>query len=227
MTEIDVVSNLHAVEAKIAQAAADADRAPEDVALNVVSKTWDADDIRPLLVAGHRMFGENRVQEAQAKWPALKAEFSGVELHLIGSLQSNKAEDAIALFDVIETLDREKLAKVFAKLAADGAKLPELLVQVNTGEEEQKGGIAPKEAVAFAIWCRDDLALPVTGLMAIPPADEPPAPHFALLQKLAGEAGLPRVSMGMSGDYEIAAQLGATEVRVGSAIFGARQPKSA
>ena len=227
MTEIDVVSNLHAVEAKIAQAAADADRAPEDVALNVVSKTWDADDIRPLLVAGHRMFGENRVQEAQAKWPALKAEFPGVELHLIGSLQSNKAEDAIALFDVIETLDREKLAKVFAKLAADGAKLPELLVQVNTGEEEQKGGIAPKEAVAFAKWCRDDLSLPVTGLMAIPPADEPPAPHFALLHKLAGEAGLPRVSMGMSGDYEIAAQLGATEVRVGSAIFGARQPKSA
>ena len=224
MTDIDVVSNCAAVEEKIAKAAAVAGRDAKDIALTIVSKTWPAERIRPLLAAGYRQFGENRVQEARGKWPDLKAEFPGTRLHLIGSLQSNKAEDAAALFDVIETLDREKLAKVFAKLFEAGGPRPDLYVQVNTGEEAQKGGIAPKEAVAFTRWARDDLGLPVLGLMAIPPAEEPPAPHFARLHKLAAEAKVPRISMGMSGDYEIAAQLGATEVRVGSAIFGPRAP---
>ncbi|MEM9233235.1 MAG: YggS family pyridoxal phosphate enzyme, partial [Pseudomonadota bacterium] len=165
-------------------------------------------------------------QEAQAKWPSLKADFPDAKLHLIGSLQSNKVEDAASLFDVIETLDREKLAKTLAALKKKGLALPELLIQVNTGEEDQKGGIAPREAAGFASYCLQDLSLPVTGLMAIPPAEDAPAPHFALLHKLAGETGLTRLSMGMSGDYEIATQLGATDVRVGSAIFGPRRPKS-
>lgn len=222
MTETDTVSNLQAVHERIAKAAASADRMAADVSLTVVSKTWPAETIRPLLAAGHRIFGENRVQEAQGKWPDLKAAFPGTQLHLIGSLQSNKAEDAIALFDVIETLDREKLAKVFGKLYATSERRPDLFVQVNTGEEPQKGGVSPQQAVDFAQWCRDELTLPIIGLMAIPPAEEPPAPHFALLHKLTHEAELPRISMGMSGDFEIAAQLGATDVRVGSAIFGPR-----
>ena len=225
MTEIDVVANLKDVEAKIAAAAEDAARNPADISLTLVSKTWEAGDIRPLLDAGHRRFGENRVQEAQGKWPKLKDAYPGVWLHLIGPLQTNKAKDAVRLFDVIETLDREKLAQSFAKLAEDGELIPELMVQVNTGEEEQKAGVAPKAAADFARYCRDDLALPVTGLMAIPPAEEPPAPHFALLYKLSEELGLPRLSMGMSGDYETAIHLGATDVRVGSAIFGPRRPK--
>lgn len=223
MTEIDTVSNLAEVQTKIAIAAQEADRPSGQVDLVVVSKTWPAEAIRPLLQAGHRIFGENRVQEAQKKWPQLKADYPETRLHLIGSLQSNKAQEAAELFDVIETLDREKLAKVFADLREGGALLPDFLVQVNTGEEGQKGGVAPKEAVEFARWCRDDLALPVRGMMAIPPAEEPPAPHFALIYELVKQADLPDVSMGMSGDYEIAVQLGATHVRVGSAIFGPRQ----
>lgn len=225
MTDHPAVSNLNDVLARIASAARDADRDPDDVSLTAVSKTWNSERIRPVLEAGHRVFGENRLQEAQAKWPDLKAAYPGVWLHLIGPLQTNKAKDAVRLFDVIETLDREKLAQTLEKLAEKGELIPELFVQVNTGEEPQKAGVAPKQAVEFTRYCRDDLALPVTGLMAIPPADEPPAPHFALLHKLAEELGLPRLSMGMSGDYEIAAQLGATDVRVGSAIFGPREKK--
>ena len=225
MTDHSTVSNYKDVLTRIASAAQDAERAPGDVSLTVVSKTWDPEQIRPVLEAGHRVFGENRIQEAQGKWPDLKAAYPGVWLHLIGPLQTNKDRDAVRLFDVIETLDREKLAQTLEKLAEKGELIPELFVQVNTGEETQKAGIAPKQAADFTRYCRDDLALPVTGLMAIPPVEEPPAPHFALLHKLGEELGLPRLSMGMSGDYEIAAQLGATDVRVGSAIFGPRHSK--
>lgn len=226
MTVTNAAANADAVLTAIEKAARAAGRDPADVSLTIVSKTWPADRMLPLLAAGYRVFGENRVQEAAAKWPPLRDRFPDLRLHLIGSLQSNKAADAAALFDVIETLDREKLARTFMKLAQeDGVSLPALFVQVNTGEETQKGGIPPKEAVAFTRWARDDLGLPVTGLMAIPPAEDAPAPHFALLHKLADEAGVPRVSMGMSGDYEIAVRLGATDVRVGSSVFGPRQTK--
>lgn len=192
-----------------------------------VTKTQGADRILPLLEAGHRHFGENRVQEAQAKWPALKAAFPNVILHLIGPLQTNKVEDAVLLFDVIETLDRPKLARALAA-AMDGAgRRPEILIQVNTGEEPQKAGVPPLEADAFIAACRTEFGVIAAGLMCIPPADEPPAPHFALLAKMARRNGLEKLSMGMSGDYEIAAQLGATHVRIGSALFGARAPGSA
>ncbi len=193
-----------------------------DVQLVAVSKTFDADDIRPALDAGQRIFGENRVQESQSKWPELKAAFPGVELHLIGPLQSNKAGDAVALFDVIETIDREKIAIAVAQEIAKQGRLPRLYVQVNTGLEPQKAGIAPDDTLAFVNYCRDELSLPVEGLMCIPPADENPGPHFALLSKLASKAGLSKLSMGMSGDFETAIEFGATSVRVGSAIFGHR-----
>lgn len=222
MTEIDVLENTRAVEAKIAIALAQAERPDDAVCLTIVSKTFPAERITPLLDAGYRTFGENRVQEAQRKWPDLKAAYPDIRLHLIGSLQTNKSDDAVALFDVIETLDREKLARSLARSMEKLDRRPDLFVQVNTGDEPQKGGVDPKEAVAFATWCKTELNLPIVGLMAIPPAEDVPSPHFALLKKLTDEAGLPRVSMGMSGDYDIAAQLGATDVRVGSAIFGAR-----
>lgn len=214
--------NLTLVLDQIAKAEADADRAKGSVRLVAVSKTHDADAIRPVIEAGQRVFGENRVQEAQGKWPGLKEEFDGIELHLIGPLQSNKAEDAVALFDVIETIDREKIARAIAKEMEKQGRSPKLYVQVNTGGEEQKAGIAPEETVAFVTMCRDELDLSIEGLMCIPPVDENPGPHFALLAKLAGECGVEKLSMGMSGDYEIAVAFGATEVRVGSAIFGAR-----
>lgn len=218
----DAVQQLEMVKARIAAAEREANRAAGAVTLVAVSKTFDADAIRPVLAAGQRVFGENRVQEAQGKWPELRQEFPGLELHLIGPLQSNKAKEAVALFDVIETIDREKIASELAKEIARQGKAPKLYVQVNTGSEPQKAGIEPKDAVAFVIHCRDVHGLAIEGLMCIPPADENPGPHFALLEKLAGEAGVEKLSMGMSGDYELAVAFGASSVRVGSAIFGHR-----
>ena len=212
------------VQTKIAAAAREAGREPADVSLIAVSKTFDAPDIRPALAAGQRIFGENRVQEAKSKWPGLRTEFPGIELHLIGPLQSNKAKEAVALFDAIHTLDRPKIARAIAEEMKSQGKRLQLFVQVNTGEEPQKAGIAPAETADFVRLCRDELALEIAGLMCIPPVDEEPAVHFAFLAKLAGELGLPRLSMGMSDDFETAVGLGATHVRVGSAIFGARPP---
>jgi len=216
------VEQLHAVKAKIETAEREAKRVTGSVTLVAVSKTFSAEDIRPVLDAGQHVFGENRVQEAQAKWPALKEAFSNVELHLIGPLQSNKAKEAVALFDVIETVDREKIAAELAKEIAKQGRALRLYVQVNTGSEPQKAGIEPREAVAFVKHCREVHGLAIEGLMCIPPADENPGPHFALLEKLAREAGVEKLSMGMSGDYETAVAFGATSVRVGSAIFGSR-----
>jgi pyridoxal phosphate enzyme (YggS family) len=178
--------------------------------------------MRPVIGAGQRVFGENRVQEAQAKWPALKAEFPDIDLHLIGPLQSNKAREAVELFDVIETVDREKIATELAKEMARQGRSPRLYIQVNTGSEPQKAGIEPADAVAFVARCRAVHGLAIEGLMCIPPADENPGPHFALLGKLAREADVMCLSMGMSGDYALAVAFGATSVRVGSAIFGSR-----
>jgi len=190
--------------------------------LVAVSKTHGEHEIAPVLDAGQRVFGENRVQEAAAKWPALRARFDGIQLHLIGPLQTNKVTEAIELFDVIETLDRPKLALALKQAMEKTGQAPRLFIQVNTGEEAQKAGVAPLAAAAFIRHCRDELGLPVVGLMCIPPADEPPAPHFALLAKLARENGLSQLSMGMSADFETAIRFGATHVRVGSAIFGER-----
>ncbi|HWK15795.1 MAG TPA: YggS family pyridoxal phosphate-dependent enzyme [Rhizobiaceae bacterium] len=216
------VDRLASVRAGIARAAAEADRAADAVTLVAVSKTFGAEEIRPVLAAGQRVFGENRVQEAQEKWPALRADNADVELHLIGPLQSNKAKEAVALFDVIETVDREKIAAELAKETVRQGRSPRLYVQVNTGLEPQKAGIDPRDTVAFVTRCSEVHGLTVDGLMCIPPADENPGPHFALLEKLARECGLSHLSMGMSGDYETAIAFGATAVRVGSAIFGAR-----
>lgn len=213
---------LAAVKQAVEAATKNAKREGGSVELIAVSKTFAADDIRPVLDTGHSVFGENRVQESQGKWPGLKQEYTNVELHLIGPLQSNKSDDAVALFDVIHTVDREKIAKALSASIKKLERTPKLFVQVNTGEEEQKAGIAPKEAVAFVQRCRDVHGLKIEGLMCIPPFDENPGPHFALLRKLAREAGLDKLSMGMSGDYETAIEFGATHVRVGSAIFGAR-----
>ncbi|MCV3238983.1 YggS family pyridoxal phosphate-dependent enzyme [Mesorhizobium sp. ZC-5] len=218
----DAVQRLQQVRERIAAAEKEAARQTGDVILVAVSKTFSADDIRPVIEAGQRTFGENRVQEATSKWPALKAEFPDLELHLIGPLQSNKAKEAVALFDAIETVDREKIAAALAAEMKKQAKAPKLYVQVNTGSEPQKAGIEPREAVAFVARCRDVHGLAIEGLMCIPPADENPGPHFALLEKLAREAGVDKLSMGMSGDYELAVRFGATSVRVGSAIFGSR-----
>lgn len=217
----DAVARLAEVRAKITRAREDAGR-PDEVMLVAVSKTFEADAIRPVLDAGQRVFGENRVQEAQGKWPALRDAFPDLELHLIGPLQSNKAKEAVALFDVIETVDREKIAAELAKEMEKQGKRPRLYVQVNTGLEDQKAGIDPRETIAFVKRCREIHGLAIEGLMAIPPADENPGPHFALLEKLARESGVEKLSMGMSGDYETAIQFGATSVRVGSAIFGIR-----
>jgi pyridoxal phosphate enzyme (YggS family) len=218
----EVVAGFAAVKEKIAAAERAAEREPGSVTLVAVSKTFDAPAIRPLLEAGHRIFGENRVQEAEGKWPALKAEFPDIELHLIGPLQSNKTRHAVALFDVIETIDRDRIAAEIAREIAKQGKAPKLFVQVNTGSEPQKAGIEPTEAVAFVNRCREVHGLPIEGLMCIPPLEENPGPHFALLEKLAHQAGLSKLSMGMSADYETAIAFGATSVRVGSAIFGAR-----
>ncbi|RLQ88968.1 YggS family pyridoxal phosphate-dependent enzyme [Notoacmeibacter ruber] len=216
------LENFNEVVRSIQQAAEEAGRPASDITLIAVSKTHDADTIRPVVEAGQRVFGENRVQEAQGKWPALRQDYPDIELHLIGPLQSNKAADAVALFDVIETVDREKIARELAKEIEKQGKAPRLLVQVNTGKEEQKAGIMPEDAVAFVARCRDEYGLVIDGLMCIPPVDENPGPHFALLEKLAGEAGVSTLSMGMSSDYQTAIAFGATHIRVGSAIFGAR-----
>jgi PLP dependent protein len=221
-SDVSAVDNLAAIKQKISRAERKAEREPGDVELVAVSKTFEAEAIRPVIEAGQRVFGENRVQEAQAKWPALRAEFPDLELHLIGPLQSNKAADAVALFDVIETVDREKIAAALASECAKQNRQLQFYVQVNIGEEEQKAGISPIETLAFVERCREVHKLDVVGLMCIPPVEEAPGPHFALLRKLAREAGVEKLSMGMSADFEIAIGFGATSVRVGSAIFGTR-----
>lgn len=190
--------------------------------LVVVSKTFDAETIQPVIDAGARVFGENRVQEAQGKWPELKAETPDVELHLIGPLQSNKTADAVALFDCIQTVDREKIAKTIAREMQEQDKVLKLFVQVNTGSEPQKAGVLPEDTKDFVSWCQNEMGLTIEGLMCIPPFDENPGPHFALLRKLARELELEKLSMGMSADYLTATEFGATHVRVGSSIFGAR-----
>jgi pyridoxal phosphate enzyme (YggS family) len=218
----DTVTRLAGTRAAIARAARDFEREPDSVALIAVSKTMPADAILPALEAGQRIFGENYVQEAKAKWPELKQLFPDAQLHMIGPLQSNKAREAVELFDAIHSLDRESLAKELAREIARTGKTPTLFVQVNTGDEPQKGGVSPAGIDAFLDNCRVHHGLVITGLMCIPPADEPPSPHFALLAKIAARHGLRGLSMGMSADYEAAIQMGATYVRVGSAIFGAR-----
>ncbi|MCR9219443.1 MAG: YggS family pyridoxal phosphate-dependent enzyme [Alphaproteobacteria bacterium] len=221
-SETDAVGRLAAVRAAVAEAARAAGRDPEAVSLIAVSKTFPAEAIRPVLAAGHRVFGENKVQEAAGKWPGLRADYPDLRLHLIGPLQSNKVKEAVALFDAIQTVDRDKIARRIAAEMADQDRRPDLFVQINTGEEPQKAGVLPAEADGFIARCRDAHGLEIAGLMCIPPADEEPSPHFALLAKIAARNGVDALSMGMSADYEIAVQFGATHVRVGSAIFGAR-----
>ena len=216
------VENLARVRGSIARAERDAGRAPGSVTLVAVSKTFAAEEIAPVLEAGHRVFGENRVQEAQGKWPALRARFPDLKLHLIGPLQSNKTREAVALFDAFHAVDRPKIAEALASEMAKQGKTLDLFVQVNTGEEPQKAGVMPREAEGLVRLCREQLGLAITGLMCIPPVDDEPAVHFAFLTKLARDLGLAGVSMGMSSDYETAIALGATHVRVGSQIFGSR-----
>lgn len=216
------VERLAEVRNRVAAAAKASGRPADSVRLIAVSKTFSEDAIRPLVAAGQRIFGENRVQEANAKWPVLKAEAVDLELHLIGPLQSNKARDAVALFDVIHTIDRDKIAGVVAEEMRRQGRSPRLLVEVNTGGEPQKAGVLPQETDAFVARCRDAHGLTIDGLMCIPPVDAVVAPHFALLAKIARRLDLKSLSMGMSGDFETAIAFGATDVRVGSAIFGER-----
>jgi pyridoxal phosphate enzyme (YggS family) len=218
----EIPGRLRLVNEEIALAAEAADRDPAAVKLVAVSKTVPAAVIEEAIGTGQRIFGENRVQEAQSKWPALKALHPHLEVHLIGPLQSNKVREAVALFDVIETLDRPKLARAIAEEVERAGKRPRLFVQVNTGDEPQKAGIAPEETADFVAICRDTFNLEIAGLMCIPPFDEEPSLHFALLAKLADELGLDELSMGMSGDFAKAVAFGATYVRVGTAIFGER-----
>jgi PLP dependent protein len=215
-------ADLASVRAGIAAAAREAKRDPASVHLIAVTKTFGAEDIAPVLDAGHRVFGENRVQEARAKWPALRERYPSIELHLIGPLQSNKTKEAVELFDAIHTVDRPKIAEAIAQEMARQGRRLQLFMQVNTGEEAQKAGVFPREAAALLRVCREGLALEITGLMCIPPVDEEPAIHFAFLAKLAGDLGLNQLSMGMSADFETAIAFGATHVRVGSSIFGQR-----
>jgi pyridoxal phosphate enzyme (YggS family) len=213
------------VRTEIARACREAGRDPASVTLVAVSKTFAASAIEPVIAAGQRVFGENRVQEAKAKWPPLRARHPDLELHLVGPLQSNKSREAVALFDMIHSVDRpslcEALAKEFARLGPDGRR-PRLLMQVNTGAEPQKAGVLPEDTDDFLRRCRDDYGLAIEGLMCIPPVDEAPAPHFALTAKIAARNGLSVLSMGMSEDFPTAIAFGATHVRVGTAIFGAR-----
>jgi pyridoxal phosphate enzyme (YggS family) len=215
-------NGLAAVEQEIARACDQARRERASVTLIAVSKTFDATAIAPLLKAGQRVFGENRVQEARAKWPGLISACPGIALHLIGPLQSNKAKEAVALFDAIHSVDRPSICEALAKEIDSQKRRPELFVQLNTGEEPQKAGVAPADADAFIAGCREKYGLSITGLMCIPPVNDAPAPHFALTAKIAARNGLKQLSMGMSADFTTAIQLGATHVRVGSAIFGAR-----
>jgi pyridoxal phosphate enzyme (YggS family) len=215
-------TGLAAVEREIAAACRDAHRDRSSVTLIAVSKTFGADEILPVIDAGQRVFGENRVQEAKAKWPALLSAHPGTTLHLIGPLQSNKAKEAVALFDAIHSVDRPSICEALAKEIAKQGRAPVLFVQLNTGEEPQKAGIAPADADGFIARCRETYGLNISGLMCIPPVDDAPAPHFALTAKIAARNGLRLLSMGMSADFAIAIQFGATHVRVGSAIFGHR-----
>ena len=217
-----LAERLAGVRGRIAAAARAVGRDPAAITLVAVSKTHDAAAVSTAIAAGQRVFGENRVQEAQGKYPALKAARSDLVLHLIGPLQSNKVKDAVALFDVIESVDRSKLAEALAREMERAGRRPRCFVQVNTGEEPQKAGVLPAAADAFIKECREHWRLPVEGLMCIPPLDQEPSPHFALLREMARRHGLPELSMGMSADYEIAIRLGATHVRVGTAIFGER-----
>ncbi len=216
------LDRLALVRTRIAFAARGAGRDPQDVTLVCVTKTFGAEEIKPVITAGERVFGENRVQEAMAKWPELKDAHKDIALHLIGPLQSNKTREAVAFFDVIETVDREKIAKALAGEIQKTARHPKLFVQVNTGAEPQKAGILPQEADAFIAGCRKNYGLEISGLMCIPPADEQASPHFAYLNLIAARNGIRELSMGMSNDFELAIELGATHVRIGSAIFGAR-----
>ncbi len=217
-----IAANLAAVRERIAAAARAADRTPESVTLVAVAKTHSAASVREALIAGHCVFGENRVQEAQAKYPELREEFPDLALHLIGPLQTNKVRDVVAAFDVIESVDRLRLAQVLAREMAHSGRRPPCLIEVNTGEERQKAGVMPADADGFIFECRERLGLPVIGLMCVPPLDEEPAPHFALLREIARRNDLRLLSMGMSADFEKAIRFGATHVRVGTAIFGAR-----
>ena len=219
---IEASAALAAVKDAIARAAREAGRDPASVTLVAVSKTFGAEAIEPVIAAGQRVFGENRVQEAKAKWPALTAAYPGLELHLVGSLQSNKAKEAVGLFDAIHSVDRPSLCEALGKEIAKQGRSPLLFVEVNTGAEPQKAGVLPEETDAFLARCRDSDGLAIAGLMCIPPFDEAPAPHFALTAKIAARNGLKLLSMGMSADFPIAIAFGATHVRVGTAIFGAR-----
>jgi PLP dependent protein len=219
---IESTLGLTTVRADITRACRDAGRDPASVTLVAVSKTFEAAAIEPVIAAGQRAFGENRVQEAKAKWPALAAATPGIKLHLIGPLQSNKAKEAVALFDAIHSLDRASLAEALAKEIGKQGRAPLLFVEINTGAEAQKAGVLPQDAHAFLAACRDTYGLTVSGLMCIPPLTEAPGPHFALTAKIAARNGLQLLSMGMSADFATAIQLGATHVRVGSAIFGGR-----
>jgi hypothetical protein len=214
--------NLARIHQRIERAAVRAGRSSGDVELIAVSKTFGADAIIPVIEADQMRYGENRVQEARAKWPALRKRYPGIELHLIGPLQSNKAKDAVALFDVIHTIDRSKIARAVAAEMAEQGRSLKLFVQVNTGNEPQKAGIAPEDTDAFVRQCRGEFGLDIAGLMCIPPIDEPPEPHFKRLAELASKLGLRDISMGMSADFESAIECGATHIRVGSAIFGER-----
>ena len=209
------------IMSRIAQAAASVERDPKAIALIAVSKVQPNERVEAVLREGHRLYGENKVQEAAGKWPEFRSSFDGVSVHLLGPLQTNKARQAMDLFQAIHSVDRPKLAKTLARLAQEIGKCPDLFVQVNTGEEPQKAGVLPKEVDAFVADCRE-MDLPIVGLMCLPPVEEEPSLHFALLAKMAARNGLTGLSMGMSGDFEAAVQLGATHVRVGSAIFGAR-----
>ena len=219
----NVTTNLAAIVARIDAARKAAVAPAPETNLVAVTKTHGAERIEPALAAGHRLFGENRVQEAKAKWPPLRERWPDVRVHLIGPLQTNKVKEAVALFDAIHTLDRPKLAEALKAEMDRTSKPVDLFIEVNTGEEPQKAGVHPRDAAVFIADCRDRLGLPVIGLMCIPPVDENPALHFALLQKLARENGVANLSMGMSGDFETAIKFGATHVRVGTAIFGERE----
>ncbi len=222
----DVAGNLARVSAHVREAALAAGRDPAEVGIVAVTKTHGPERIRPAILAGHVVYGENRVQEAETKWPALKAEFPDLRLHLIGPLQGNKARHAVQLSDAIETVDRPKLARRLARIMAEEGRRPDCYIQVDTGEEVQKAGIPPGEADAFIRLCRDELGLPVAGLMCIPPLEEEPSLHFALLREIAARNEIQGLSMGMSADYETAIEFGATLVRVGTAIFGPRESYS-
>ncbi len=222
MSQPTTSRGLAAVRDEIAKACAEARRDPAAVTLVAISKTFEAEAIEPVIAAGQRVFGENRVQEAKAKWPALIAKYTGLELHMVGSLQSNKAKEAVALFDAIHSVDRASLAEALGKEIARQNRRPRLFVEINTGAEPQKAGVKPQDADTFLARCRDSYGLAIEGLMCIPPAAEAPAPHFALTAKIAARNGLKLLSMGMSADFAVAIAFGATHVRVGTAIFGSR-----